>query len=165
MMFAPAGANGGTQNHLYLWNMYNRRRVSSVNYDTTTTWNYSTATWRVKNGNANNEISFVCGIAEDSFHAANSTIFSGNGSDIFSACNVGLDSTSAPATSSQGDLDVSITANIDITIRANFFAMPSIGYHFVAPLERGAGSGTSTWKGWRLSSTDLALPFIFDWEM
>src|SRR4030095_8749697 len=49
----------------YLWNYYNR--VSRVGYtnETADTWNYTTGTWRIANGNSANRVSIVVGVQED----------------------------------------------------------------------------------------------------
>jgi hypothetical protein len=165
MMFAPAGATGGTANHLFVWNMYNRRRVSSVNFDTTASWVYSTATWREKNASASNQTSFICGIAEDAFRATNTTVFSGNAAGTNGECNIGLDSTTVPATHSQGGIGISVTSALDVVPQSSLDSMPSIGFHFVAALERAGGIGTLTWHGWRTTVTETDLPLTFVWSM
>ncbi|MGH8742879.1 MAG: hypothetical protein ACREUY_01220, partial [Burkholderiales bacterium] len=75
MMFNPTPAAGGTANRLDVWNMYNRVDVAAMNLDSTDSWTYDTATFRAKNNNANNAITFVIGLAEDSLSACNNTMW------------------------------------------------------------------------------------------
>lgn len=150
MNFKPAPAAGGSSNHLYLWNMYNRRQITSINRDSTTTWTYTTATWRAKNGNQNNSIDFVCGIAEDMYEAVNSMNFD-TSAGAGSAIGIGFDSTSAPVD------EVTIagrgvqwggvgSAKFEghACINKDFV---QIGLHFLQPLEIAVASGTGTWFG------------------
>lgn len=64
MAFEPSGASGGSANILGLFNAYNRREVHATSKDTATSYTYNTNTWRSANGNVNNRITFVDGLAE-----------------------------------------------------------------------------------------------------
>jgi hypothetical protein len=70
-MLYPTPAAGGGNNLLCVWNMYNRRQITSTNVDSTATWTYSTETWRVKNNSNANSISFIVGMVEDCISAKN----------------------------------------------------------------------------------------------
>lgn len=67
MQFAPTRASGGSNNILGVYNAYNRVEMTSREGDSTATWTYATATWRAANGNANNSIRFVDGLAQSFF--------------------------------------------------------------------------------------------------
>lgn len=136
--------NGGKR---FLWNYYNRvKRPSSV-IDTTDTWNYTTDTWRYANGGSGNKIEFVIGVAEDAISAY---IFVSaalaNNSARGSYVAVGLDSSSSPSGIRQGGFNGSGAFTLISPLSATYEFIPSIGYHFIAWLEKGA-DGTSTWQG------------------
>jgi hypothetical protein len=64
MQFKPAGANGGTNNVLGLYNAYNRVRTVAISQDSVSSYSYNSATWRHANNNANNRIRFVDGLGQ-----------------------------------------------------------------------------------------------------
>src|SRR5204862_1366563 len=64
MAFRPAGAGGGSAPILGLWNAYNRVSTSTLELDTTASWNYSTATWRASNGNVNHRATWLDGLGQ-----------------------------------------------------------------------------------------------------
>lgn len=67
----PGGAAaGGTMATLYIWNMYNRVRVTAMVRNSTASWTYNSATIRAANGSATFRISFIRGLDEDSISAA-----------------------------------------------------------------------------------------------
>lgn len=67
----PTPAAGGALAIVGIWNMYNRLRISAFSQDSQVSWAYNTATFRAKNNNTNNQIRFVQGRLEESFHATN----------------------------------------------------------------------------------------------
>jgi hypothetical protein len=67
------------------------------NYDNTDSWNYTVASWQIKNNNNANKISFVRGLNEDAVDALN-PMFSLNGTtNVTRIVGIGLDSTTAIA--------------------------------------------------------------------
>lgn len=130
MAFLPAAAGGGTNNILGLYNAYNRVRVSALCRDNTASWSYTSATWRARNNNNSNRVSFVDGLQQSAVTAeagSAMTTSSGNGA----AVGVALDSTSATP---QGSVQNFVNA---ATRGADSFA-PSLGFHYVQALEQGA---------------------------
>lgn len=65
MQFKPTAAVSGTNSWLGLYNAYNRVPVESWSRDSTSSWTYSTATWRTANSGNNNRISYVDGLAQE----------------------------------------------------------------------------------------------------
>lgn len=145
MMFAPTGAAGGGSNRLDVWNMYNKGLMSSRNLDSTTTWNYTTETWRAKNGNANNACTFVLGMSNEMVQAVNH----GNGvssSGVGAAFGIGLDSTSSNNADTGFEWAFS-ASNKWQGSNAFWSGRPGLGSHYLCPLEISEASGTTTWFG------------------
>lgn len=134
-----------------IWNFYNRVNVGFRVWDTTDTWNYTTATWRQARASANNQVDVVVGIQEDSITiqlgvtSRNSTI------SILRAVGVGVDSTSSPTGIRAA------TENTVASRNAHQMALlshqPAIGRHFYAWLEWSTATGTCTWVGDDASTT------------
>ncbi len=129
----------------YLWNYYNRIKRSMARKETTASWTYSTATLRQANGSTSNQLNFVVGVAEDSVEA------SVGGLEVVSsgvlrtvASTIGLDSTTAAATGVLAGIVTVGTNQLSVT-SAKFVGIPSVGVHYLAWLEGGAGADTQTW--------------------
>lgn len=147
MVFGGSGAAGGESTILGVWNMYNRRLGVFVNWDTTDSWNYTTATWRIKNNNANNKISFVIGWQGDAIEAVNSQIGGNTTTNVFQGASIGLDSVTAFAVTCGVGMGRSSSVAAQFSMVSNYRAMAPLGFHYVAPLEQSTASGTSTWYG------------------
>lgn len=144
MMFAPAAAAGGTANRLDVWNAHNRLPIFSTVRDSTDTWSYATTTWRASNGNNNNRVSFVVGLAEEpiSARAMSMGTTSSSGSKIHAG--VGYDSTSVDSSLSGPQTFASSSGNAHSN--AIYSGFPGIGSHYLQWLEIGNGTA-STWYG------------------
>lgn len=143
MMFAPAAANGGSANRLDVWNMYNRVDVESVNIDNAANYLYK-AGLRPKNNNANNDITFVVGVAEDFFDALNITQNDISATTTVTNVAIGLNATAIHAQSLQTMAQPPGGGNAGMI--ASLRIVPPIGRNFVRPLEEGTnGAGNATW--------------------
>lgn len=139
----------------YVWNMYNRmRRGCRSPLETTDSWAYTTGTIRQARADANNQFDFVRGLDEDIVDAvlivtaANSTV----GSIYYAA--VGLDSTTVFAADCNPGIGRTASANTYTELVSAYSGQPGIGRHFLTWLERGDGTGTTTWQG------DNGLPLL-----
>lgn len=144
MMFAPAAANGGSGNRLDVWNMYNRVDVCSVNIDNAASYAYKVGLRR-KNNNANNDIIFVCGLAEDMIEAINVAEATISATTVIGMISIGYDAVAIDAQSLQmmGQPPGGGNGGFISSLRR----MPTIGRHSVIPLEEGNnGAGTITWQ-------------------
>ena len=131
----------------HVWNTYNRvlRKMKAV--DTTNSWTYASATLRQANGSTNNQLNYVCGLAEDiveataiSYHVENTTV--GNGHVI----GIGVDSTSA----NSADIFEGCAAQSSAfpqQAAAFYKGIPGVGAHYLAWLEASIGSVTVTSYG------------------
>lgn len=147
MIFGGAGAAGGEGTTIGLWNMYNRREIVAVNFDNTDSWNYTTNTLRVKNGNAANRIQCLTGWLGDALSAVASQVGSNSTAGIFQGVTIGLDSMSAQATTAALGAGRSTGVSTIWSTVSTYEAMAPLGFHYVAPLERSTATGTSTWYG------------------
>ena len=150
MTFGGTGAAGGESTILGVWNAYNRILTPLVNYDTTDSWTYTTATWRLKNAGASataNRILFVTGLSEDVITAVNAITSTNSSANIQRGISIGLNSTSAYSLFSGGaNFQQSIASGVTHHV-AHFVTRAPLGLNYIAPLEISAASGTSTWYG------------------
>lgn len=131
----------------YLWNYYNRvSRRMSFN-DTTASWTYSTAAYRLRNNAAGNQLFYLQGVAEDCVPVASKTsVITSNGA-LFDAVYIaiGIDSTATAVTGSETQI---LTRNdYNGNGGTEYIVQPQLGKHYVAALEMGFGSNTQTWVG------------------
>jgi hypothetical protein len=145
VLFGGDGA-GGSPVFLGVWNAYNRQTVNGYVHDSTDTWIYSTATFRSWNNSISNRASFVRGLNENpvrlqfAYAASNST----SGQNMVG----GIDLDGTTVDDSQVRLGISsAVANISLMALAVYNAVPGLGFHFLQLLEKGSGSGTTTWYG------------------
>lgn len=127
----------------YVWNYYNRVNKPMSVIETTTSWTYSTASFRQANGSAANQLDFVIGVSE-SVTKANvlATVTASVAANVVSG--IGLDSTTVISS-----LSGYITVNSGL-FEANtgfYCGYPGIGRHILTWLEQGGGAGTETWYG------------------
>lgn len=161
MAFKPAAASGGTNNILGLYNAYNRVRVIARSQDSTTSWSYNSATWRVANGAGTgsgllNRISYVDGLAQ-SFVGGDYTVACQNSTTANNAPAIGLNqdaTTGAPdsiAIMEAGSTAAAAFSSVN-SISTNGSWSPSLGFHFIQAMEQAANAGTGTFFGVNASS-------------
>jgi hypothetical protein len=135
-------------------NYYNAVPRSLSKQISTASWTYDTATIRQANGAAGNQIDFVVGVAERPVVAQYLTPLvqdtSADGVLHIVVAGLGLDSTTA--FSANGSIQVSPSNVFDplngATVPYVSATLPAVGYHFLALLEKGTGTGdTVTWYG------------------
>ena len=133
-------AANGTAGVVGLWNAYHRHRWSTFSGDSTDSWSYTTAGWRVANNSSTLRTSFVVGLVGNSVDAR--YLYASNYSGTTGRNAIGYDSTSVPydamgiATAGPAGAQSAMIASI---IR------PEVGYHYATALEFGAT--TVTWYG------------------
>jgi Repeat of unknown function (DUF5907) len=154
-----ASANGQCEDSLatrFLWNMYNRVARPMRVYEATDSWTYSTAAYRQMNNSSANQIEMVRGLDEDAVEAKVAMLVNTSSNFLLVRAGIGLDSTSAiPAGSLPTQAAVSVTATGAIALAIFYAGVPGLGYHYLAPLEYGAGSDTQTWYGDNGSPTTM----------
>lgn len=132
----------------FLWNYYNRVPRELKMADANATWSYNTATVRQVEATAANRVEFVIGVAEVAVAAWYSAVASNDNAAIQPLqIGVGLDSTTVYATNTQNQSMITSGANLQLSGIAHAEIYPAVGYHALNMLERGSGTGTTTWFG------------------
>lgn len=129
----------------FVWNAYNQQRRAMRVLESTDSWNYATATYRQANANTANQLDYVTGDASSLVEVnlrVNAYNPGGVAQDV--QLGVGVDSTTVNSAQIYGG---SIFTTIGIPQTASYVGSPGLGRHFLAWLEKGAGSGTDTWFG------------------
>lgn len=145
----PSAAAGGSNNKLFLANIYNRQPVLATCRDSTTVWSTTNQTVHQTNDSGNNRISFIIPLSTDSIQVehfntvimlANPTLQRG----VY--LGVGLDTT----TSISGDRALAANNTTELTataLRAEFAGTPGAGFHYVQAMEAAFDSGTVSLNG------------------
>lgn len=163
MVLGGTGAAGGESCVLGVWNAYNRLRTRAINFDNTDSWAYTTDTWRKKNNNSNNRISFVRGLTHDVVHAMNSFLGFASVTSIAVTGGIGLDSETALSADATGCLVYNVAGIVNGV--SHYLGFTPIGFHYVVPLERSQVGGTTNWYG-DVGTTDYQKAlFILDLMM
>lgn len=158
---ATADSGGGVTSQVggkrFVWNFYNRVRRPLALFDGTNSWNYSTATWRQANGTAGNKVEFIIGIAEDPVDMFLSAYGQTTDLTVQALAALALDSTTVPtALIRSGGQANATNTGIQVTHPSRIDTIPSIGYHYIAWLEKGNGNTTVTWYGDAGATDDVA---------
>ena len=98
--FGSAAAGGGAC-QVDLWNNNNRVLFSTAVTDTTDSWNYTTNTWRSADNSNTNRVTMLIGVDEDGVQAG-ALGHAVNSSGVNKFVGIGLDSTSATASTGPG---------------------------------------------------------------
>jgi hypothetical protein len=133
----------------YVYNAANRLPRWLQVYDFTSSWNYSTATWRQANGAATNQVAFVDGLGESDLDVELTAHLDTSSSSAGGSIAIGLDQTT------DGFLSGSTVPNPFPTLSSGIFAVDAAmkrnggapGYHYLAWLETGNGTATVSWYG------------------
>jgi hypothetical protein len=146
-------AASGGEGILGVWNLYNRVNVQTMVSDSTDSWTKGgggagTGSWRASNNSATNRVSYVSGLAEDTFEAFHmgfiSTGVSGN-----AWVGVGYDSTTALS----GTSTAGIVSTAQLMAQGSYAAPSSLGFHFMSAIEYdNDGTFAQTYYG------DLGVP-------
>lgn len=131
-----------------LWNYYNRVDRNLVKADATASWTYATsATIRQVRGSSTNQVEFVIGVAEGELEASYADVLTTDNVTIAPMrIGLGLDSVTAFTATQSGNTIVTSSAN-QMGGTAMLTATPAVGYHYLAMLEAGNASVTTTFFG------------------
>lgn len=137
----------GTAAKIMLWNAFNRVPAAINVTDPNSSWTYNVAnTWRAANAGAFiNSITMVRGLDIDPVAACYKALGSGAGSASMIISGIGLDSTVAPAASSDQGAD-STNAGFT-TLPASYNDLPGQGQHVLTALEYNTVANNSSWFG------------------
>lgn len=150
--FRTTTVSGQTEDSLtkrYLWNYYNRVNRPMRRFESTSSWNYTIATWRQANAAAANQLDFVRGVSEDAVTASVVVnVENATGTTVDCGVAMGLDSTSTVSASCVlGGSLIGTGTSVGIPIFAHYTDYPSAGRHYLAWLEISKASGTTSWLG------------------
>ena len=130
----------------FVWNYYNRAPRAMRVLETTTTWTYTSATWRQANGAVANQLDFVIGVNEVGVEAMVTTIGSNASANVVMRVGIGLDSTTTVATGTlQAPTQSGGTNGEYRGLTATIRTFPGIGRHTLTWMERSDATGTTTW--------------------
>lgn len=129
----------------FVWNYYNRVPRQAYVIESTSSWTYSTGTWRRMNANTNMQVQFVVGVDEYPVDIVGVQSVKSLGTP-----NVGVTldwSSGEPNTQgawgfAAGESGSAVTAGIYGLGSSRLLAFPGIGYHTADILERGTTSCT-----------------------
>ena len=130
----------------YLWNYYHRITRFMKVVDATNSWSYSTAAFQQANAAVGNQVSYVCGVAEDRVRAW-ATGFASNSTATLRrvVSGIGIDSTTV--NSAQIFIPVDISNATIAGCYAHYSGIPAAGQHDIVWQEYGGGTDTQTWYG------------------
>jgi hypothetical protein len=136
MVFRPAGASGGNNCYLGVYNAYNRVMTSSRSVDTNSYSNTS-GTWRSTDASNSHRASFIDGLGQSSITVlgAMTATTGGAGPAQYS---YGLDSTTTPSAS----ITPAYSGTGFGTMTVVDTLAPQLGFHYVQSLESGAAGVT-----------------------
>ena len=146
--YRTTGVLGQTEDSLtrrFVWNNHHRVRRPVRRLETTDTWTYTTATWRVVNNTTANQINVVAGLAETNLAVRAHAIAENTGGSVTIHTGIGEDSTTTPTGVIAGQV-MSLTSQ-PFALAVSLDRVVPLGYHYYAWLERSAASGTTTWYG------------------
>lgn len=125
-----------------VWNMNNRIPRQLYAADTTTSWGYTTATWRSADANTTagqGRTTFIIGLQETMLDAEYHGGFQNTASTSASvAIGLGLDATGAATSQCSGSVGGTINKEYNLMCRYNTY--PAVGIHFLQNLEFGVAS-------------------------
>lgn len=118
-----------------LWNWYNPVPRKLRVFDPASTWSYASATYRYANGNSDNKVEFITGIAALPVNISAVGLCGGtDATGVVAVTGIGINSGTTPNT--QGTLGQGCgTGTFDNNAQANLIFFPAIGYNYLAWLE------------------------------
>lgn len=126
----------------FLWNYYNRVQRKMKVFESTSSWTYTTSTWRQARATTTNQLDFIIGWDEVVVDASVGVSY-GNGSGASAEVSIGLDSTTTPS----ADCLLTVGPPINGTnagISNRYVGRPGIGRHILVWLEFSSNVGTTT---------------------
>jgi hypothetical protein len=144
-MGGSASQTGGKR---FLWNYYNRVTRQLAVFDSTSTWAYTTATWRAANAISANRVEMVIGLDEEAMSASCvATVgLQNNSSGTSAKITLALDTTAVPWNGLAAGAYVNGTTVNRIPLTAAFARTVRPGYHWLQWLEMGTDT-TCTFSG------------------
>lgn len=127
----------------FVWNAYNRQPRMLIKATSGNGYTYSTFAYRKVNNDSTNRVEVMVGLSEAYIELQYLTFVTNTAATFAAACSIGLDSETVNSAKNQM-IEVGI-ANAGVMCQALQQGILTAGFHYLAALERGAGSGTQTW--------------------
>ncbi len=145
--FRTDGSNHGTDAVAFrgLFNYYNRIKKPMAGISSTSTWTYTTATFRQADANGSNQLNFVVGVVEDCVDAFVSAS-ANNAAAAGVTVGIGLNSTSVNSCRVNALVQLGAAASI-FPVSANYSDYPGLGLNALVWLEYSSAAGSTTWYG------------------
>ena len=129
----------------FVWSRYRQELLDLLVTDTTSSWNYTTASYRQVRASSANQAEWVSGLA---YTPVRLTAIHIHSNDFGAAGATGIDIDGTSSNDAQVFLGVSQNiANGTADHIAVYNGRPGLGYHYAAWLEYAQAAGTSTWYG------------------
>ena len=130
-----------------VWNAYNRVPIVLKSGDSTTSWDYTTATYRAARADANNSLTVLTGLSVEVIDIERHQRFSSNAGTggINAFAGIGWNSTTV-ASGLQG-IEPNSTATKVVGLLGRYQNPPTIGQNVITALEKSDAGGTTTWYG------------------
>lgn len=147
--FNPAGAVGGNNTLMGLYNFFNRERCFISNKDTTGTWTYGTATWRQSKASGNNQIRFIDGLQRSHLAAFFTQTIDCTASSGAVAGDLGINfdsAVAAPQLRGQILANFGSAYSVQNSVHVDAMSRPLLGLHTCVSMEF-ANAGVPTWVG------------------
>jgi len=144
------GASGYTEsssNNAFVSNYFNRVPLSLFRTENITSWNYTTATYRIANNNIANRINVFCCDGSIPLVASATANRYNTSANVATVSQLGLDSTSTLAARACWSEIHTPGASYFVSGTTTFSGNPGAGLHYLAMLEYSAATGTTTWYG------------------
>lgn len=139
----------------FLYNYYNRVKRRLFGTETTSSWTYSTATWRQWNNATNAEYSLVQGVMEDALsHTVYGLVSNSTATARSALVGIGVNSSTSVAGSGGMIGRQAVTSALAVS-HFSYATGTLFGFNTIKALEQGAGTDTQTWFG--SSSWDVGI--------
>lgn len=141
-----------------IWNYNNRIEKYFSCFQSTTSWQYGSTTWRGANGNAFYRISFVTGMSEN-LVSVDYAVLCSSGSNNSARIGFGMDDTTTNALLPNMRVsNINGTGVTLFTLNNTYSVLPSAGFHYIQAIERSvAVDGGATFFGGYGADVTLAI--------
>ena len=142
-----------------LYNYAHRAPRDFFKTEATASWIYGTTTIRQVRASAANQVDFVIGVAEGVVEASYGVVNANDQATLQPHLfGLQIDATTSFHAAQMGGVNVNgPTGGMQVFGVARVSMRPAAGYHYVAMLEKGSGTGTSTWYGTGTYATSAVL--------
>lgn len=130
-----------------IWNVYNQQLAGVTVSDATAFWQYTTATWRISNGNASNKVAVLQGLAGPVANFTHSSLAANATNSVVMLAGIGINTTGGDSSSIRTPSISNGTVILNLESKAVFNAPLPVGFNEVNRIEQSTALGTTTWLG------------------